>query len=85
MLDLKDFEKDCLYKTEIRHLIEISNLAYKNWEIYWTNFFPSHIQEEILKHFHNLTDLSYFVYVSYLSVHTYDADIPNICIHILTS
>ena len=67
MLDLKDFEKDCLYKTEIRHLIEISNLAYKNWEICWTNFFPSHIQEEILNQFHNLVDLSYFAYGGYVN------------------
>ena len=67
MIDLKDFEKDCLYKTEIRHLIEISNLAYKNWEICWTNFFPSYIQEEILKEFHNLIDLSYFVYGGYVN------------------
>ena len=67
MIDFKQFEKDSFYKPEIRHLIEISNLAYKNWEIYWTNFFPSHIQEEILKHFHNLTDLSYFVYGGYVN------------------
>jgi len=67
MIDLKDFEKDCLYKSEIRHLIEISNLAYKNWEICWTNFFPSHIQEEILKEFHKLIDLSYFVYGGYVN------------------
>ena len=67
MIDLKDFEKDCLYKSEIRHLIEISNLAYKTWEICWTNFFPSHIQEEILKEFSNLSDLSYFVYGGYVN------------------
>jgi len=65
MIDLKDFEKDCLYKPEIRHLIEVSNLAYKTWEICWTNFFPSYIQEEILQRFHNLIDLSYFVYGGY--------------------
>ncbi len=67
MIDLKEFEKNCLYKSEIRHLIEISNLAYKTWEICWTNFFPSYIQEEILKEFHNLIDLSYFVYGGYLN------------------
>ena len=65
MIDFKNFEKDCLYKSEIRHLIEISNLAYKTWEICWTNFFPSHIQECILKEFHNLSDMSYFVYGGY--------------------
>ena len=67
MIDLKDFEKDCLHKSEIRHLIEISNLAYKTWEICWTNFFPSYIQEEILKQFYNLVDLSYFVYGGYIN------------------
>jgi len=67
MIDLKAFEKECIYKSEIRHLIEISNLAYKTWEICWTNFFPSYIQEEILKQFHNLVDLSYFVYGGYVN------------------
>ena len=67
MIDLKNFEKDCLFKSEIRHLIEISNLAYKTWEICWTNFFPSYIQEDILKDFYNLIDLSYFVYGGYAS------------------
>ena len=67
MIDLKDFEKDCLYKTEIRHLIEISNLAYKTWEICWTDFFPSYLHEEILNPFHNLVDLSYFIYGGYVN------------------
>ena len=67
MIDLKAFQKDCLYKSEIRHLIKISNLAYKTWEICWTNFFPSYIQEEILKEFRNLSDLSYFVYGGYVN------------------
>ena len=67
MIDFSDFEKDCLYKSEIKHLIEISNLAYKTWEICWTNFFPSYVHEEILKGFHNLIDLSYFVYGGYVN------------------
>jgi len=67
MIDFKDIEKDCLHKSEIRHLIEISNLAYKTWEICWTNFLPSHIQEDILKKFCNLSDLSYFVYGGYVN------------------
>jgi len=67
ILNLKDFEKDCLYKTEIKHLIEISNLAYKTWEICWTNFFPYFIQEELLKEFRNLSDLSFFVYGGYVN------------------
>jgi len=67
MIYLKDFEKNCLYNSEIRHLIDISNLAYKTWEICWTNFIPSHIQEFILKEFSNLSELSYFVYGGYLN------------------
>ena len=65
MINFKDFENNCLFKTEMKHLIDISNLAYKNWEIYWTNFFPSYIYEEILKQVSNLSDLSYFVYGGY--------------------
>ena len=67
MIDLKEIEKDCLYKSEISHLIEISNLAYKTWEICWTDFFPSHIYENILKLFGNLSDLSFFVYGGYVN------------------
>ena len=65
MINFKDFENNCLFKTEMKHLIDISNLAYKNWDIYWTNFFPSYIYEEILKQVSNLSDLSYFVYGGY--------------------
>tara|TARA_Y100001978_G_scaffold112947_1_gene100768 strand:- start:69 stop:857 length:789 start_codon:yes stop_codon:yes gene_type:complete len=67
MIDLKGFEKNCLYKSEIRNLIEVSNLAYKTWKICWTNFFPAYIHEEILKEFLNLSDLSYFVYGGYVN------------------
>ena len=67
MIYLKDFEKNCLYNSEIRHLIDISNLAYKTWEICWTNFFPSYVQDEILHKFINLSDLSYFVYGGYVN------------------
>ena len=65
MLDFKEFEKICSFKEEMKHVIEISNLAYKNWEICWTRFFPSYIHEEVLKHLSNLSDLSYFVYGGY--------------------
>ena len=65
MLNFKDFEKDCSFKSEMRHVIDISNLAYKNWEICWTNFLPSHIYENILKQLKNLSDLSYFTYGGY--------------------
>ena len=65
MLDFKEFEKSCSFKEEMKHVIEISNLAYKNWEICWTRFFPSYIHEEVIKHLSNLSDLSYFVYGGY--------------------
>ena len=65
MLNLKDFEKNCSFKREMKHFIEISNLAYKSWEICWTNFLPSYIYEELLKDLNNLSELSYFVYGGY--------------------
>ena len=65
MLNFKDFEKNCSFKSEMKHLIEISNLAYKNWDIYWTDFLPSYIYEEIIKQLDNLTELSYFAYGGY--------------------
>lgn len=65
MLNSKDFQKNCSFKSEIKHLIEISNLAYKSWEICWTNFIPNYIYEALLKDINNLSDLSYFVYGGY--------------------
>ena len=65
MLSFKEFEKNCSFKEEMKHVVEISNKAYKNWEICWTRFFPSYIHEEIINHLSNLSDLSYFVYGGY--------------------
>ena len=65
MIDFKDFLIDSTHKEEITQLITISNLAYKNWETYWTDFIPSHIYREIIKSFDNLNDLSYLIYGGY--------------------
>tara|TARA_Y100001970_G_scaffold279537_1_gene387068 strand:- start:579 stop:1370 length:792 start_codon:yes stop_codon:yes gene_type:complete len=65
MLDLKEFLIDSPYKREIKQLISISNLAFKNWETYWTDFIPSYAYSEILKSFSNLNDLSYQIYGGY--------------------
>tara|TARA_B100000965_G_scaffold12273_1_gene9330 strand:- start:33 stop:824 length:792 start_codon:yes stop_codon:yes gene_type:complete len=65
MLDLKEFLIDTPHKKEILQLIKISNLAFKNWEIYWTDFIPSYIYNDILKSFTNLDDLSYIIYGGY--------------------
>ncbi len=65
MLNFQDFENKSSFKSEMKHLIEVSNLAYKSWEVCWTNFFPSYIYEELLKDLNNLSDLSYFVYGGY--------------------
>ena len=67
MLSFKEFEKNCSFKEEMKHVVEISNKAYKNWEICWTRFFPSYIHEEIINHLSNLSDLSYFVYGGYVN------------------
>tara|TARA_Y100001968_G_scaffold119249_1_gene108656 strand:+ start:23179 stop:23970 length:792 start_codon:yes stop_codon:yes gene_type:complete len=65
MLDLKEFLIDSHHKKEILQLINISNLAFKNWEIYWTDFIPSYIYNDILKSFTNLDDLYYLIYGGY--------------------
>ena len=65
MLDLKEFLIDSPHKREIEQLIAISNLAFKNWETYWTDFIPSYTYREIIKSFTNLNDLSYQIYGGY--------------------
>ena len=65
MIDFKEFLADSPFKKEIKQLIAISNLAFKNWETYWTDFIPSYTSREILKSFNNLNDLSYLVYGGY--------------------
>ena len=65
MIDFKEFLIDSPHKKEIKQLISISNLAFKNWETYWTDFIPSYIYREIIKSFNNLNDLSYLIYGGY--------------------
>ena len=62
MLDLKEFLEKSPYKFEMGQIIDISNLAFKNWQVYWTSFFSRYICEELIKDLNNLNDLSYFVY-----------------------
>ena len=65
MIDFKELLIDSPHKKEIQQLIDISNLAFKNWETYWTDFIPSYVHREILKSFNNLNDLSYLIYGGY--------------------
>lgn len=65
MIDFKDFLIDSPHKREINQLITISNLAFKNWKPYWTNFIPSYIHSDIIKNFNKLNDLSYLIYGGY--------------------
>ena len=62
MIDLKEILINSNYKKETEELINISNLAYKHWETYWTGFNSTYICEEILKDFKNLNDFKFFVY-----------------------
>ena len=53
------------YKYEMEELIKITNLAYKNWRVYWSDFLSPFIYEELLKEMSKLDDLSFFVYGGY--------------------
>ena len=59
MIDLKEILINSNYKKETEELINISNLAYKHWETYWTGFNSTYICEEILKDFENLNDFKF--------------------------
>jgi len=67
MIDLKEILINSNFKKETEELINIANLAYKNWETYWTGFNSSYICEEILKDFENLNDFKFFVYGGFSS------------------
>ena len=67
MIDLKEILKDSNYKKETEELINIANLAYKNWETYWTGFYSTYVCEEILKDFENLNDFKFFIYGGFSS------------------
>ena len=65
MIDFKDFSSDCHHKNELQELVNCSNLALKNWQIYWTNFISYFTYEEISEELNKLSDLSYFAYGGY--------------------
>ncbi len=67
MIDLKEILINSNYKKETEELINIANLAYKRWEIYWTEFNSTYICEEILKDFENLNDFKFFIYGGFSS------------------
>ncbi len=67
MIDLKEILINSNYKKETEELINISNLAYKHWETYWTGFNSTYVCEEILKDFENLNDFKFFVYGGFSS------------------
>ena len=67
MIETKDFLDNCPYKEEMRKLIETSNLALKNWEIYWSDFYSYYIYSNIIQKFNQLSDIEYFIYGGYES------------------
>ncbi len=67
MFNLKKLLINSNNKKELRELIDISNLALKHWETYWTGFNSTYVCEEILKEFQNLNDFKFFIYGGYKS------------------
>jgi len=67
MIDLKEILINASYKKETEELINIANLAYKNWETYWTGFNSTYVCEEIVKDFENLNDFKFFIYGGFSS------------------
>ena len=53
------------HKNEMEQIIKITNLAYKNWQVYWSDFLSPFIYEELLKEMSKLNDVSFFVYGGY--------------------
>jgi len=64
-MNFNNFLTNSPHKIEIKELIEISNLAYKNWQIYWSSFISSYKYEDILKEFKALNDLTYLSFGGY--------------------
>tara|TARA_B100000073_G_scaffold346123_1_gene356776 strand:- start:860 stop:1651 length:792 start_codon:yes stop_codon:yes gene_type:complete len=62
MINLKVLLNNSPHKREMEEIIKLSNLALKNWEIYWTSFFSPDICEDILHDLNSLYDLSYLKY-----------------------
>ena len=67
MIDLKELLINSNYKKEIEELINVSNLALKHWETYWTSFNSTYLCEEIIKKFESLNDFKFFIYGGYAS------------------
>jgi len=49
----------------MEELLNLTNLAYKNWQVYWSDFLPAFIYEELLEELSKLNDLSFFIYGGY--------------------
>ena len=64
-MNFNDLLRNCSYKCEMEELLKITNLAYKNWQVYWSGFLPTFICEEILMELSKLNDLSFFIYGGY--------------------
>ena len=64
-MNFNDLLINCSYKNEMEDLLKITNLAYKNWQVYWSNFLPYFIYEELIEELSKLSDLSFFVYGGY--------------------
>jgi len=64
-MNFNDLLINCSYRYEMEELLKITNLAYKNWQVYWSNFLPAFIYEELLKELSKLNDLSFFSYGGY--------------------
>ena len=61
-MNFNDLLINCSHKYEMEKLLKITNLAYKNWQVYWSDFLPSYIYEELLEDLSKLNDLSFFIY-----------------------
>ena len=64
-MNFDDIYKHSKHKKEMLNLIKVSNLAYKNWNLYWSDFYPAFICEDILEQLNKLSDLKYFTYGGY--------------------
>ena len=64
-MNFNDLLINCSYKKEMEELLKITNLAYKNWQVYWSDFLPNLIYEELLEELSKLNDLSFFIYGGY--------------------
>ncbi len=61
-MNLDDILNNSKHKKEMLNLIKISNLAYRNWKLYWSDFYPEYICIDLLEELNKLSDLRYFAY-----------------------